>query len=116
MRSSAWYALLLIAVLGFGVAGLISVVLVAAVGWLGVLLIGLGICFVAVRAELDADAPLASVALLQRQYERNSEERSEERLARWAERLERNKWLYVARTIGIATSLIGLNMFIVHQL
>jgi hypothetical protein len=41
---------------------------------------------------------------------------TEQRFARWAARVERNKWLYIARTIGIAAILIGLNMFIAHQL
>ena len=53
-----------------------------------------------------------SVALLRRQYERTFEGTKEDRL----ERVERNRLLYIARTIGIATVLIGLNMFIVHQL
>lgn len=116
MRRSSWYALLLVAVIGCGIAGLIALTLVAMVGWLGVLIVGLIICLVAVRAELDADAPAVSVALLRRQYEQTFEGTKEERLAKWAERVERNRLLYIARTIGIATILIGLNMFIVHQL
>jgi hypothetical protein len=55
------------------------------------------------------------VALLRRQYEQKFEGRAEERLAKWAERVERNK-CYIARSIGIAAILIGLNIFIVHQL
>jgi len=50
------------------------------------------------------------------QYEQAFDGTMEHRLARWVERVERNKWLYITRTIGIATMLIGLNMFIVHQL
>jgi len=56
------------------------------------------------------------VALLRRQYARTFEGTAEERLAKWAQRVEHNKWLYVARTVGIAAILIGLNMFIMHQL
>ena len=112
MRRSSWYALLLVAIVGWGIAGLIAFILVSLVGWLGILIIGLIICLVAVRAELDADAPAMSVALLRRQYERTFEGTKEDRL----ERVERNRLLYIARTIGIATVLIGLNMFIVHQL
>ena len=59
---------------------------------------------------------MASVALLHRQYARSFEGTAEERLAKWAQRVEHNKRLYIARTVGIATILIGLNMFILHQL
>ena len=116
MRRSSWYALLTVAVAGCGIAGILSFALVSMVGWLGILIIGLSICLVAIRAELDADAPAMSVTLLRRQYEQTFEGTREERVARWAERVERNRLLYIARTIGIATVLIGLNMFIVHQL
>jgi hypothetical protein len=116
MRRSSWYTLIFAVAVGWGIAGLIAFALVAKVGWLGILIIGLAICLVAVRAELDADSPAASVTVLRRQYERTFEARAEERFARWAERVERNRLLYIARTIGIATTLIGLNMFIVHQL
>ena len=116
MRRSTWHALLLVAAVGSGIAWAISVALVSMVGWLGILIIGLAICLVAVRAELDADAPAASVTLLRRQYEQTFEGTKEERFARWAQRVERNRVLYIARTIGIAAVLIGLNMFIVHQL
>jgi hypothetical protein len=57
-----------------------------------------------------------SVALLRGQYEQTFGSATQDRLARWAERIERNRLLYIARTIGIATILMGLNMFILHQL
>ncbi len=116
MRRSSWYALMFVAAIGWGIASLIAFTLVAKVGWLGILIIGLAICLVAVRAELDADSPASSVTLMRRQYEQTFEGTKEERFAKWAERVERNRLLYIARTIGIATTLIGLNMFIVHQL
>jgi hypothetical protein len=53
---------------------------------------------------------------LRGQYEQTFESTTQDRLARWAERIERNRLLYIARTIGIATILMGLNMFILHQL
>ena len=84
--------------------------------WFGILIFGLIICLAAVRGELAADSPAMSVALLRRQYEQTFESTTQERLARWAERVERNRLLYIARTIGIATILIGPNMFILHQL
>jgi hypothetical protein len=90
--------------------------LVFLVGWLGILIVGIAICFCAAQAELDNQAPVASVALLRRQFEQSSERTAEERLANWAQRVEHNKGLYIVRTVGIAAILIGLNMFIVHQL
>src|SRR5437763_13554255 len=114
MRRSSLYALMLVAGVGWGIAGLIAFTLVTKVGWLGILIIGLAICLVAVRAELDADAPAASVTLLRRQYEQTFEATKEERFAKWAERVERKRLLYIARTIGIATILIGLNMILVY--
>ena len=116
MRRSTWYALMIVAGVGWGIAGLMALTLLSWLGWFGLLIIGLSILFVALHAELDAEAPAWSVALLRRQYEQTFEGTTEDRLARWAERVERNKGLYIVRTIGIATILIGLNMFIVHQL
>ena len=114
MRRSSWYVLLFVVSLGWGIAGLIAFLLVSRVGWFGILIIGLAICLVATLAELQADSPAASGTLLRRQYEQTFEGAMEERFVRLAQRVERDKWLYVARTIGIATVLIGLNMFIVH--
>jgi hypothetical protein len=44
MRRSSWYALMFVAAIGCGIAGLIAFTLVAKVGWLGILIIGLAIC------------------------------------------------------------------------
>jgi hypothetical protein len=116
MRRPAWYALMFVGIMGSGLAGLIAVELVSRVGWLGVLMVGLAILMVAIFAELDADAPVASVALMRRRYDQAFEGTAESRLARFAERVERNRWFYIARTIGIALALLGLNMFVLHQL
>ena len=116
MQRSAWVAVLLVVVAGWAIAAFMAVALVFLVGWLGILIIGLAICFCAAQAELDDQAPVASVALLRRQEEQSLQRTAEERLASWAQRVEHNKWLYVARTVGIAAILIGLNMFITHQL
>ena len=104
------------ATIGWGIAGLVAVALVSLVGWLGILILGLAILLVALNVELDTDSPAWSATLLRRQYEQTFEGTTEERFERWAARVERNKWLYIARTIGIAAILIGLNMFIAHQL
>jgi hypothetical protein len=53
--------LLLVALAGGGIAGLIAVTLVSMVGWLGILIIGLAICLIAALAKLDAGSPAMSV-------------------------------------------------------
>ena len=116
MRRSSWCSLMIVATVGWGIAGLVAVALVSLVGWLGILILGLAILLVALNVELDSDSPAWSATLLRRQYEQTFEGTTEERFARWAASVERNKWLYIARTIGIAAILIGLNMFIAHQL
>jgi hypothetical protein len=116
MQRSAWVAVLLVVLAGWGIAALMAFTLVLLVGWLGILIIGLAICFCAAQAGLDDQAPVASVALLRHQYAQTFEGTAEERLAKWARRAEHNKGLYIARTVGIAAILIGLNMFIMHQL
>jgi hypothetical protein len=107
---------MIVAAIGWGIAGLMAVALVSLVGWLGILILGLVILLVALNVELDTDSAAWSATLLRRQYEQTFEGTTEERFARWAAHVERNKWLYIARTIGIAAILIGLNMFIAHQL
>jgi MFS family permease len=116
MRRSSWYALLFVAIIGSAIGGAIALALVSRIGWLGILIVGMFVIFISVRAELDADSPAVSVALMRRQYEQTFEGTAEGRLARLAERIERNRRLYITRTIGIAMALLGLNMFIVHQL
>jgi hypothetical protein len=107
---------MIVAAVGWGIAGLLAFVLVSRVGWFRILIIGLIIILVPQLAEWDADSPAWSVTLLRRQYEQTFDGTMENRLARWVERVERNKWRHIARTIGIAIMLIDLNMFIVHQL
>ena len=55
--------MLLVVLAGWGIAALLAVTLVLLVGWLGILIIGLAICFCAARAELDDQAPVARVAI-----------------------------------------------------
>ena len=61
--------MLFIAITGWAIAGLMALALVSRVGWLGVLILGLAVLMVALRAELDADSPAVSDALMRRQYE-----------------------------------------------
>jgi hypothetical protein len=116
MRRSSLAALLLVAGAGWAIAGALAWTLVGRVGWLGILILGVATLLVALRVELDADYPAWSRYLMRRQYEQAFEGTPEARLARWAERVERHRALYIARTIGIALALIGLNMFVRHQL
>jgi len=116
MRRWSQYALLSIAVLGWAGAVWIAYALLVRLGWFGVLLIGLGILVPALCAELHEDSPAASQQLLRRQYQQTFEGTPESRLARWAAKLERHRNLYIARTLGIALTLLGLNEFILHQL
>jgi hypothetical protein len=114
MRRSTWYALALVAVTGWTIAAGLAWLLVARVGWFGVMILGVVTLLVALRAEMTSDYPAWSPYLMRRQYEQAFEGGAEARLARWAEQVERHRALYIVRTIGIA--LLGLNMFIRHQL
>jgi hypothetical protein len=71
MRRSSWCALMIVAAIGWGIAGLVAVALVSLVGWLGILILGLAILLVALNVELDSDSPAWSATLLRRQYEQN---------------------------------------------
>ena len=116
MRSWSRYALLSVAVVGWAAAAWIGYILMTRLGWFGVMLIGIAILFPALCAELHDETPAASPLLLRRRYQQTFEGNAESRLARWAERLRQHRNLYIARTIGIALTLLGLNEFIVHQL
>lgn len=109
-------ALVVVAVLGWGFAAFIAYQLVLHLAWFGVMLIGVIVIVGAQWPELDEDSPGSSPYLLRRQYEQIFEGNAETRMARWAQRLERNKWLYIVRTIGIGLAVLGLNMFVEHQL
>ena len=109
-------ALVVVAVLGWSAAAFIAYQLVLHLAWFGVMLIGVIVIVGAQWPELDEDSPGSSPYLLHRQYEQMFEGNAETRLARWAARLERNKWLYIVRTVGIALAVLGLNMFVQHQL
>ena len=46
MQRSAWIAVLLVVLAGWGIVALMAVTLVSLVGWLGILIIGLRFVFV----------------------------------------------------------------------
>jgi hypothetical protein len=115
MRRSSWIVLLTVAIVGWTIAGVIALLAVTTLGWFGVMLLGLVTLVVALRVELDEEfpgtGPWASAHLMRRQLEQQSEGTAEARLARFAERVERQRWLYIVRTVGIALALLGLNMW-----
>ena len=116
MRRASWYVLATIAAIGWAGAALLAWWLMTRLGWFGVMLIGIVVLFASSRPELTDDSPAASGYLLQRRYEQQFEGNAESRLAGWVARLERHRWLYLIRTIGIALALLGLNMFVTRQL
>jgi hypothetical protein len=106
---------------GWAVAGLIAWALVSRIAWFGVALIGLAILFVASLWQIDDQNalptnPTGAGHLYAAQYERQFTRSPEEAEARKAAEAELNRVLYVVRTIGLALLLLGVNMFIVHQL
>jgi hypothetical protein len=109
-------ALVVVAVAGWSLAGFIAYLIVIHLAWFGVMLIGIITLLAGQFAEMDDEAPASSPYLLARRYEQTFEGNAETRMARFAARLERHKWLYITRTIGIALTLLGLNMFITRQL
>jgi hypothetical protein len=106
---------------GWTAAGLIAWALVSRIAWFGVTLIGLAVLFVASRWQIDDQNalpanPTGATHLYTAQYERQFARSPEEAAARKAAEAEFNRILYVARTIGLALLLLGVNMFIAHQL
>lgn len=106
---------------GWALAGLIAWGLVSRIAWFGVALIGLAVLFVASRWQIDDENalptnPTGAGHLYTAQYERQFARSPEEAASRKAAEAEFNRVLYVVRTIGLALLLLGVNMFIVHQL
>jgi hypothetical protein len=121
MRPSIRGVAIALALLAWGVAAILAWFLVSRIGWLGIALLGGAVLLIALRVELDEDIPdtRASPSLTKRLLEgldRETAAGSEGRFRRRASLAERNRWLYVVRTIGIALGLLGANMFILHQL
>jgi len=119
MRRASWYTLMTVALAGWTIAGAIAWLTVQALGWFGVMLLGLAIIVVALRVELDEEFPgtgaYGSTHIMRRQLEQQHEGAPEARAARFAERLERHRLLYIVRTVGIALALLGLNLWALHQ-
>jgi MFS family permease len=116
MRRATWLTLVTVGALGWSIAALFAWALVARFGWGGIFLVGVATLVIALRVEIDADYPAASPFLMRRQYEQQFEGSAESRLARFAERAAQHRALYLVRTVGIALVLLGLNMFVLHQL
>jgi len=113
--------LIVLGAAGWAAAGLLAWALVSRIAWFGVALIGLAILFVAARWQIgDENAlptnPTGAGHLYTAQYERQFTRSPEEAAARRATEAEFDRVLYVVRTIGLALLLLGVNMFIAHQL
>jgi len=112
--------LLLVAVGGWTIAALLSWLLINRIGWFGVVLLGLAILFVCYRVAMDEDNAIPDYAsgknpVYKAQYQREfGNAKPEERLAARANRSVLERFLYIARTIGVALLFFGLGMFLMH--
>jgi hypothetical protein len=117
MRLSIRGVAVTLALFAWGVAAILAWLLVGRIGWLGIALLGGAVLLIAVRVELYEDIPNPRTKPYFAKRLRDSASGGEEaRLRDRASLAERNRWLYVVRTIGIALGLLGANMFILHQL
>jgi hypothetical protein len=106
---------------GWTIAIVIAWFFVAIVGWFGLLVIGLAILMASWMWELDDQNAVPSYLtgsshLYSAQYERQFSRSPEERESKRAAETELNRVLFIIRNIGIAMFILGLNLFIVHQL
>lgn len=113
---------IILAIIGWSVAGLLCWQLVRRVGWLGVAVIGIVTLLVAYRWSLDETNAVPSYAggsnpLYKAQYDRQFGHSSPEHKASdRAMSVEFNRALYLLRTIGLALSMLGVSAFVVHWL
>jgi hypothetical protein len=106
--------LIFVAITGWLLAIALAITVVRYLLWFGVMLIGIVVLLAAQGAEMEPAS--SSPHLLRRRYEQTFGDSGDARLKRWAELWARDRWLYIVRTIGIALALLGLNMFIEHQI
>ena len=101
------------------VAAWLVLVLVDRVGWLGIALVGAAILLVALRVEMDEENALPGRGATPRptgvSRTGTSAHGAREEAGRAARRSDRERLLYVARTIGIALFAVGLFMWARHQ-
>lgn len=111
-----------LAIVGWSIAGVLCWALVGRVGWLGVAIIGLVTLLMAYRWSMDEENALPTYPgganhVYRAQYERQfGRSTPEQRLADGARRAEFDRLLYLIRTIGLALLAVGFNMFVYHQL
>ncbi len=110
-------------VLGVAVAALLSSLLFGLLGWLGIGLLGLFGLLISLRLEmqggyavLDLGRGDFSANLLARQIEAREKATPAQKHEQAADDAERKKWLTVVKTVCIAMTLLGLIMFVRHQL
>ncbi len=110
-------------VLGLAVAALLSSLLFGLLGWLGIGLLGFFGLLISLRLEMQGGYAVpdlgrgdSSVNFLARQIEARERATPAQKLEQAANDAERKKWLTVVNTICIAMAVLGLIMFVRHQL
>lgn len=91
---------------------------VAYVGFIGVGVVGLLMCFICTLVELDTDAPVGSefsAGVLARQLEAKARRSSEERASSWGERLLATQSVRFYRNLGAALAVVGIGGFLLFQ-
>lgn len=94
------------------------------IGWLGIGIIGLFGLLISTRIDLHGGHALAEtdfgsgdVPMYARQRQAQSGEASpEQRMAKAAEREKHTRLLYLINTLFIAMALLGLGLFVIHQI
>ena len=108
---------------GLAVAVALALFLFGLVGWLGVGLVGLIGLMISSRVALDdgravpdSDFGSTGVGIVAGQMEEEHRIAPEQRVARWAEQEKRSAIVYFVNTSAIALAVLGLTLFVVHQL
>jgi hypothetical protein len=117
-RAATRAGLILLAAMGWTVAGLLCWLLIERVGPFGLIIIGLAVLFISYRASLDDDNAVPDFAsginpAYKAQYQRAlGGSKPEERAAFRSSRSALDRFLYVARTFGVAILFVGIAMFL----
>jgi len=110
------------AIIGFLIVGALAIALFQLVGWLAIALIGLLTLCASVWLDMLGGHALSdiqpggeAVHLLARQMAERQRASPEQKLALAAEEDSRRRRHYIARTVGIALTAVGIGMFLLHQ-
>lgn len=110
------------AIIGFLIVGALVIALFQLVGWLAIALIGLLVLCASVWLDMLGGHALSdiqpggeAVHLLARQMTERQRASPEQKLALAAEEDSRRQRHYIARTVGVALTAVGIGMFLLHQ-